>query len=81
MLSLFFSLTRQVIFLIPVLIIMPRLIGFNGIWWSGPVSAFLGGVLAFFMFLHEMKKLDRLEARHANNNPLKQQDTTKESKE
>ena len=80
-LSLFFSLTRQVIFLIPVLIIMPRLIGFNGIWWSGPVSDFLGGVLAFFMFLHEMKKLDRLEARHANNNPLKQQDTTKESKE
>ena len=42
---------------------MPRLIGFNGIWWSGPVSDTLGGLLAFIMYLHEMKKLDRLEAK------------------
>ena len=40
---------------------MPRIMGFNGIWWSGPSSDFLGGVLAFIMFLHEMKKLKRLE--------------------
>ena len=52
-LAMFFSLTRQVFFLLPVLIAMPRMIGFNGIWWSGPISDTLGGVLAIAMAVHE----------------------------
>ena len=60
-LAMFFSLTRQVFFLIPVLIVMPRLIGFNGIWWSGPISDTLGGALAIGMAIHELKKLSKME--------------------
>ena len=60
-LAMFFSLTRQVFFLLPVLIAMPRMIGFNGIWWSGPISDTLGGVLAIAMAVHEIRKLSRME--------------------
>lgn len=60
-LALFFSMTRQVIFLLPVLLIMPRLLGFNGIWWAGPVSDTLGGMLALAMYFHELRKLSRMQ--------------------
>lgn len=45
-LSIFLSLTRQLIFLLPALWILPRHLGLDGVWWSMPVSDFLAFVLA-----------------------------------
>ena len=59
-LSIFLSLTRQIIILIPAIIVLPRLFGFNGIWWSGPLSDFLSAVTASFFYVHECKKLRQL---------------------
>lgn len=32
--SIFLSLTRQLLFLVPILIFLPKLLGINGVWWS-----------------------------------------------
>ena len=52
-LSIFLSLTRQMLFLIPCLLILPRLLGLNGIWYSIPVSdslAFLSAMIVLVRF-------------------------------
>lgn len=58
-LSFFLSLSRQVFFLIPTLLILPRFMGLNGIWYAMPVSD-LGAFLVSLVFLvREFKALDR----------------------
>lgn len=44
--SIFLSLTRQLIFLVPCLLIFPRLMGITGVWGSMAVSDFLAFILA-----------------------------------
>jgi Na+-driven multidrug efflux pump len=60
------SLTRQVIFLIPLIIVLPLFFKLDGIWMAGPIADFLAsGLAAIFLFReishleekHEMKKL------------------------
>ena len=53
--SIFLSLTRQVLFLIPLLIILPRYWGMTGVWISMPISDFIASVVAAGMLLHKMK--------------------------
>lgn len=55
--ALFLSLTRQILFLLPVLLILPHFCGFIGIWWAQPVSDFLSGSLAMILFARELKSL------------------------
>lgn len=58
-LSIFLSLTRQLLFLIPALFILPRFWGLNGIWLSIPVSdvlAFITCILVFMLFLREARE-------------------------
>ncbi|OPJ55955.1 MATE family efflux transporter [Alkalithermobacter paradoxus] len=56
--SMFLSLSRQVLFLIPVLIIMPKFLGLEGVWLASPISDFLAFILTFIVLFIEMKKLD-----------------------
>jgi putative MATE family efflux protein len=49
------SLTRQVIFLIPLLIILPHLWGVTGVWAAQSVSDFLAFLMAVFMMRHQIK--------------------------
>ncbi len=58
--ALFLSLTRQIIFLLPVLLILPHFCGFTGIWWAQPVSDFLSGSLAMIFYYHELKFLKKM---------------------
>jgi putative MATE family efflux protein len=54
-----FNLLRQIILLIPMVYLLPRFWGLNGIWLAGPVSD-LGAALVTACFLvREMKKLAR----------------------
>ncbi|MBR6373334.1 MAG: MATE family efflux transporter [Victivallales bacterium] len=59
-LSIFLSLTRQIIILIPAIIILPRVLGFKGIWWSGPISDLLSALIASIFFVYECRKLRRM---------------------
>ena len=64
--SLFLSLCRQFVFLIPALLLMPRFFGAIGVWASYPVLDLGGGMLATCLLLHYYKKfgLDRLDGRN-----------------
>ena len=59
-LSLFISLSRQIIILIPCIKIMGRLFGLTGIWFSAPVADFLSTALTYFLIRREMFTLKNL---------------------
>ena len=60
--SIFLSLSRQLIFLLPPLLILPRLIGSDGIWWSMPISDTLATFTTAYLFFRQMKKFKKMEA-------------------
>lgn len=54
--SIFLSLTRQVLFLIPLLLILPRFWGLDGIWASFPASDALATVVTAVMIWQQLRK-------------------------
>ena len=44
--AIFLSLTRQLLFLLPCLIILPTFMGAAGIWWSMPISDLIASLVA-----------------------------------
>ncbi|GHT27866.1 MATE family efflux transporter [Bacteroidia bacterium] len=54
--SIFLSLTRQLIFLIPLLIILPKFFGILGVWISLPASDFIAFILAAIMLVRQFRK-------------------------
>lgn len=57
--SIWISLLRQVICLIPLLLIFPRFLGLNGIWWSLPcadVAAFIPSLIMAVVVLRKLQK-------------------------
>lgn len=54
------SLSRQVLILIPMLLILPRIIGINGIWFSGPVSDAISFMITIIFTIREFKKINKL---------------------
>jgi len=59
--SLLLSLLRQVVILIPLVIILPHFLGLNGIWLAGSVSDFLSFVVTFVFIGFELKKLKQIQ--------------------
>lgn len=57
--SIFLSLSRQLIFLIPAVIVLPRFIGVDGVMWAFPVSDVIATITAAFLFWAEMRKFKR----------------------
>lgn len=57
--AMFLSLSRQVIFLIPLLLILPQLFGIDGVWMAMPISDFIAAVITFVMVTHYIKRLKR----------------------
>lgn len=53
--AIFLSLTRQLLFLLPCLILLPKYLGASGIWWSMPISDFVASVVAAVMLHQQMK--------------------------
>lgn len=47
--SIFLSLSRQLIFLLPVLLLLPLAFGLDGVWYSFPISDSLAAVVAFLI--------------------------------
>jgi putative MATE family efflux protein len=59
--SLVLGLSRQLLFLIPLLYILPRFWGLDGVWNAQPVADALSFVLTGVLFWRDMRKLGRLE--------------------
>ena len=59
--SIFLSLTRQLIFLLPCLYILPLFIGTEGVWFSFTVSDILSATLTAILIRQTFKKFNRLK--------------------
>lgn len=55
--SMIISLTRQLLFLIPMLVILPHLIGVTGVWWSMALADVASVTISWIMLYTETKKL------------------------
>jgi putative MATE family efflux protein len=59
--SIFLALSRQVIILIPLLLILPPMFKLNGIWMSAPISDFLASFITGIFLYREIKYLNKYE--------------------
>ena len=58
--AMFLTLTRQIIFLIPAVIIFPQLWGVQGLLYAAPFADFLAAVLTGYFFIRVLKDLSHL---------------------
>ena len=58
--SIFLSLTRQLLFLVPLVFLLPLWLGENGVWLAFPVSDFLSVVCAAVLIFGILRKFDKL---------------------
>lgn len=54
--AIFLSLTRQLLFLLPCLLILPHFFQTNGIWMSMPAADALASIVSFFMLYSQIKR-------------------------
>ncbi len=54
--AIFLSLTRQMVVLLPCLLILPRFFGAAGVWYSMPISDLLASLIAMVMLARQLRK-------------------------
>ncbi|MDD2534555.1 MAG: MATE family efflux transporter [Eubacteriales bacterium] len=59
--AMFSSLMRQVIFLIPLYLILPRFWGLKGVWLASPIADLVAVIVTSVLIILELKRLKRLE--------------------
>ncbi len=59
--SIFLSLSRQLLFLLPILLILPRFFALDGVWFSLPCSDLIAAVVAFIIM---RKYMNHFKAQH-----------------
>ncbi|RDY25500.1 MATE family efflux transporter [Romboutsia weinsteinii] len=59
--SMVLSLLRQVIILIPVILIVPKILGLNGVWMSQPISDIVTMMIIGAFLIKEFKKVSKNE--------------------
>ncbi len=55
--AIFLSLSRQLLFLLPGLVILPPLMGVSGVWYSFPISDIIATVVSATMLINFSKKI------------------------
>jgi Na+-driven multidrug efflux pump len=54
--AIFMSLTRQVLFLLPCLLILPSFFGVKGVWLSMPAADLLSGIVAAWLLIAQYRR-------------------------
>ena len=57
--AVFLSLTRQIIFMIPMLLILPRYFGLDGVWSCYPICDIIATIVTACMLAWQLKKIVR----------------------
>ena len=68
--SMFVSLLRQVILLIPFTLILPKFIGLDGVWAAGACADLLSVVITIILIAKEFKSLNKLATEENIQTPL-----------
>ena len=58
--SIFMSLTRQVIFLIPFLLLLPLKVGYDGVWMAFPASDLCATLVSMTLVAIQFRKINRM---------------------
>ena len=53
--GMFLSLTRQIIFLLPLIVLLPLAIGIDGILYAGPIADGMAAAVSFWLIAKELK--------------------------
>lgn len=64
--SIFLSLSRQFLILIPALYILPTMFQLDGVWASFPTADFLATVLTAILFIIQIRSFRKMEAQEIN---------------
>ena len=64
--AIFLSLTRQLLFLLPCLIILPTFMGATGIWWSMPASDLAASIVAAILLYKQFQTFKKSEIINQN---------------
>lgn len=59
--AVFLSLTRQILFMIPMLFILPPMFGLNGVWSAFPVCDMASAIVAGIMLFYQIRKIKAKE--------------------
>lgn len=59
--GIFLSLTRQILFLLPLILILPLFMGIDGIMYSGPIADFIAAAVSFGMVYIEFRNINKLQ--------------------
>ena len=59
--SMMLGLSRQILFLIPAVLVLPIFFGLDGVWLAGAVSDGLSALLTGYFVARELKKLKKME--------------------
>jgi Na+-driven multidrug efflux pump len=60
--ALVLSMLRQLIVLIPMLIVLPRLIGLDGVWSAMPISDVVASIVTGLVLTHTVRRMDATQA-------------------
>lgn len=67
--SILISFVRQVAFLPPLLIVLPKFFGLNGVLFSGPIADLAMALTAVFLLIREFRKLDEAAGKNDKEDP------------
>ena len=54
------SLTRQLLFLLPLILLLSHFLGIDGIMFAAPIADFSAAAVAFFLVRREFKRMSAL---------------------
>ena len=66
------SLSRQLIFLVPGILLLPRIWGLNGLWIAMPVSDMLAALLSIYLLVIQIRHLKKMEETLPLNVPIQE---------
>ncbi|MBS4537662.1 MATE family efflux transporter [Clostridium sp. D2Q-11] len=72
--AMFLSLSRQVLFLIPAILIIPRFLGLKGVWMAAPVADSLSSLVTGVWIMLEIRKLNNDHNEINNFKPIIEQE-------
>lgn len=55
------SVTRQILFLLPMIVVFPKFLGIDGVLYAGPVADFISFLMASFLVRREIKRMEDID--------------------
>lgn len=71
--SIFLSLSRQMLFLLPLLLVFPLMFGVKGVWWAMPASDMIAALVTLVIMARFMRQVRRHNAMEAEVNDNERQ--------